>query len=168
VILDGKSGTTGAGRKAEESLLFAEVAENLRAYRVAKHQHTPEIEQVLSRVARREVRVSFTAHLIPMRRGILVTAYLAAKPGVTQLAIDGAIAKLAEHRPFLRHVARPPETQRTIYNNLTELGATLDPRTGTIVSFAALDNLVKGAAGQAIQNFNLMLGLPGETGLVSP
>jgi N-acetyl-gamma-glutamyl-phosphate reductase len=163
VILDGKSGTTGAGKKAEEALLFAEVAENLRAYRVGKHQHTPEIEQTLSLMARRELSVSFTAHLIPMRRGILVTAYLRAKQGVTQEMIDAAMK--AMNRPFVRHVSRPPETQRTLFNNMTEVGATLDPRTSTIISFAALDNLVKGAAGQAIQNLNLMLGLPGETGL---
>jgi N-acetyl-gamma-glutamyl-phosphate reductase len=166
VILDGKSGTTGAGRKAEEALLFAEVAENLRAYRVGKHQHTPEIEQVLSRIARREMRASFTAHLIPMRRGILMTAYLRAKAGVAQVDVDAAIEKLTADRPFLRRVPRPPETQRTLYTNVTELGASLDPRTRTIVSFAALDNLVKGAAGQAIQNLNLMLGLPAEAGLV--
>jgi N-acetyl-gamma-glutamyl-phosphate reductase len=166
VILDGKSGTTGAGKKADEALLFAEVAENLRAYRVGKHQHTPEIEQALSLVARREMRVSFTAHLIPMRRGILLTAYLRAKVGVAQKDVDDAIAKLVATRPFLRHVSRPPETQRTLYNNMTELGAVLDPRTRTIVSFAALDNLVKGAAGQAIQNLNLMLGLPAEAGLI--
>jgi N-acetyl-gamma-glutamyl-phosphate reductase len=164
-IVDGKSGTTGAGKKAEESLLFSEVADNVRAYRVGKHQHTPEIERALSGAAKRDIAVSFTAHLIPMRRGLLVSAYLRAKSGVDQASIDAALDRFVASRPSLSKVSRPPETGRTLYNNRTELGATFDPRTQTIVSFAAIDNLVKGAAGQAIQNLNSMIGMPSETGL---
>lgn len=167
VVLDGKSGTTGAGRKADESLIYAEVAENLRAYRVGKHQHTPEIERALSARAGREVRVSFTPHLIPMRRGILVSAYLRAKPGVTQAKVTEALEKAYAAHELIRVVERPPETQRTLNTNYSEVGATLDPRTDTLIAFAAIDNLVKGAAGQAVQNLNLLLGDPPGTGLVS-
>ncbi len=126
----------------------------------------PRFERALTAAAGRPVQVGFTAHLVPMRRGILVTGYLRARSGVTQAAIDEAHAAFAAHRPFIRTVTRPPETQRTLYTNLAEVSATLDRRTGTIIAFTAIDNLVKGAAGQAIQNLNLMLGLPGETGLL--
>jgi N-acetyl-gamma-glutamyl-phosphate reductase len=164
VIIDGKSGTTGAGKKAEEAMLFAEVAENLRAYRVGKHQHTPEIEEALSIRAGREVKVSFTAHLVPMRRGILVTAYLRAKPNVATRDALGALER-AYAGTMVRVVDRPPETQRVLNTNGTEVGAHLDARTSTLIAFGAIDNLVRGAAGQAVQNMNAMIGLPIETGL---
>ena len=152
IRIDGKSGTTGAGKKADKSLIFSEVAENLRAYRVGQHQHTPEIERALRMYGGKEVPVSFTAHLIPMRRGILVTAYLSAKRGVTRAQVTSALKDLYDNKPFVRVVERPPETSAVQHTGFTEVGAFLDGRTGTIIAFAAIDNLVKGAAGQALAN----------------
>lgn len=165
IVIDGKSGTTGAGRSANEALLHAEVTENLRPYRVGKHQHTPEIERAVGMVAERPVRVSFTAHLIPMRRGILVSAYCVARPEVTDAAVAEAYARAYAGRPLVRRVDRPPETAAVRDTNGVEIGATVDARTGVLCAFGAIDNLVKGAAGQAVQNLNRLLGLPDDRGL---
>lgn len=168
IFLDGKSGTTGAGRKADEAFSFSEVAETVRPYRLARHQHTPEIERTLGRVAGRPVRVSFTAHLLPMRRGLLVSAYAQARPGVDQAAVDAAYAETYRNSPFVRVLGpdRPPHPGPVAHTNFCDVSAKLDARTGSILAFGALDNLVKGAAGQAIQNMNLLLGLPPTAGLL--
>ena len=167
LIVDGKSGTTGAGRNATEGLLHAEVSENLRAYRVTKHRHTPEIERAVGMYAGRDdIRVQFTAHLIPMRRGILASAYLVVKPDVSEDTVRTAYAETYREQPFVRLVDRPPETAAVRDSNHIELGATVDTRTGVLCAFAAIDNLVKGAAGQAVQNLNRLLGLPTARGLL--
>ena len=168
IIIDGKSGTTGAGRSVKEGLLHAEVHENLRAYRVAQHQHTPEIERALGLATSVQARVSFTAHLVPMRRGILVSAYLTVGPSVGAADVRAAYDRAYGDQTFVRIVDRPPETASVRYSNLTEIGWTLDERTGVLCAFAAIDNLVKGAAGQAVQNLNRLLGLPLERGLAPP
>lgn len=159
VVFDGKSGTSGAGKKLSAGLMHAEVAENLRPYRIGKHQHTPEIEGALSRLAGVEVRSSFNVHLIPMRRGLLVSAYVRLKEGVGQAELDAAYSKRYGGQPFIRLTDRPPETAAVRDDNMSEVHAVFDPRTNNALCFCAIDNLVKGAAGQAIQNVNTMLGL---------
>ena len=166
VIVDGKSGTTGAGRSLKDELLHAEVTENLRAYGVAKHRHTPEIERALGLVAGRAPKVSFTAHLIPMRRGILVSTYLTASEGLTETSVRRAYEQTYGAEPFVRLVDRPPQTAAVRDSNLTEIGWTLDTRTGLLCAFGAIDNLVKGAAGQAVQNMNQLLSLPSHMGML--
>lgn len=170
IILDGKSGVTGAGRKLSEDLLFSEVAESIRPYRLARHQHTPEIQQGLARLwpggRVSTLSVAFTAHLIPIRRGLLVSAYLRAKPWVDQAAIDAAYAERYSNTPFVRVCSEPPETGRTTGTNFCDVMATLDVKSGTVLAFGALDNLVKGAAGQAVQNLNAMLALDPTVGLL--
>lgn len=166
IFLDGKSGTSGAGRTLEEGLLHAEVDANLRPYRLLNHQHTPEIEQALSQAAGHPVTVSFSAHLIPMRRGLLVSAYAPAAPGVTEAKVQAALQELYGRHPFVRLSDRPPEVGTVNGTNFVELHARHDPRAQVVLAFAAIDNLVKGAAGQAVQNLNRMLGLPEAMGLL--
>lgn len=158
LVLDGKSGTTGAGRTLREDLLFSEVADNVRPYRVARHQHTPEIERALELSTGQSARVGLTAHLVPMRRGLLVSAYVPARPGVDVEAVVAAYRTTFRHARYVRWVDRPPETRAVVEDNFVEVHAALDPRTETIMAFAALDNLVKGAAGQALQNLDDALG----------
>ena len=169
LIVDAKSGTTGAGRKANEEMSFSEVADDFRAYRILKHQHTPEIERTLSLAGVAGARVTFTSHLLPVRRGILATAYgrLTGVAGDATAAAVKALEDFAEGQPFLRVVAPEAVTlHASLGTNLVVLGAKADPARGVVVSFASIDNLVKGAAGQAVQNANLMFGLPQTTGLL--
>lgn len=166
-IVDGKSGTTGAGRSAKTHLLHAEVADDVRPYRVGKHQHTPEIERTLGRIGGEDVKVSFTAHLVPLRRGLLCSVYVAGRDGLEAAELQAAFEKVYADAPLVRvRESLPPETKRTLNSGHAEVSAHFDPRTGTIVAFGAIDNLVKGAAGQAIQNLNVMLGLASEVGLL--
>jgi len=168
IIVDAKSGTTGAGRKASEDFSFAEVDGDFRAYRVLRHQHTPEIERALALGGCGPGRVTFTAHLLPTRRGILATVYGRLVAGKTAADAAGAVRAFAEGRPFLR--AAKPEAVRLSAvrgTNRVLMGADADPERGVALGFAAIDNLVKGAAGQAVQNANLMLGLDETAGLES-
>jgi N-acetyl-gamma-glutamyl-phosphate reductase len=170
LVIDAKSGTTGAGRKASEEMSFSEVADDFRAYRVLRHQHTPEIERALGLGGVPGARVTFTAHLLPVRRGILATAYGRLRSGVATVdlaaAVAGALAGFAEGKPFVR-VTGPEEVtlKSTVGTNRVVLGARADADRGVVVAFASIDNLVKGAAGQALQNANLMFGLPETTAL---
>lgn len=168
LVIDAKSGTTGAGRKASEDFSFSEVDGDFRAYRVLKHQHTPEIERVLA--ARGAVpagtRLTFTPHLLPTRRGILATGYGRLVPGKSAADAVTAMRAFAESRPFLRAVrAEEVRLSGVVGTNRVLMGADADPERGVAIGFAAIDNLVKGAAGQAIQNANLMLGLGEANGL---
>ncbi len=166
LIIDAKSGTTGAGKKATEDFSFSEVDGDFRAYRVLRHQHTPEIERALALAGHDAGKVTFTAHLLPVRRGILATVYGRLRPGKTGADAAAAVAAFVEGKPFLRAVA--PQAVRlhpVVGTNRVLLGADADPERGVAVGFAAIDNLVKGAAGQAVQNANLMLGLAETTGL---
>jgi N-acetyl-gamma-glutamyl-phosphate reductase len=173
IVLDGKSGATGAGKKLEESMLFSEVAEAIRPYRVGKHQHTPEIEQALGLALGRPVALTFTAHLVPLRRGLVVSAYLRARAGLAGRG-SGAPEIAEAYRAayagarFVRVRSEPPDPAGVAGTNICDVHAVLDPRTETLIAFGALDNLVKGAAGQAIQNMNRLLGLDPSTGLVAP
>ncbi|MGA7743568.1 MAG: N-acetyl-gamma-glutamyl-phosphate reductase [Polyangia bacterium] len=171
VIIDAKSGTTGAGRKASEEMSFSEVADDVHAYRIFRHQHAPEIEMALALSGTPNLRVTFMPHLLPVRRGILATAYGRLRHGTGGSDPAGGVRKalddFAEERPFV-HVVNPDEVrlQAAVGTNRVVLGASADARLGMVVSFAAIDNLLKGAAGQAVQNANLMFGFPETAGLL--
>ncbi|MFL5453522.1 MAG: N-acetyl-gamma-glutamyl-phosphate reductase [Myxococcales bacterium] len=164
-IVDAASGVTGAGRKASEDFSFVEVMDDFRAYRVLRHQHTPEIGQALSGAAGAPVDVTFTPHLLPLRRGILATSYLRLGDGAS--AKDAAAAWMHDYasEPFLRIAASPDEValKSVVGTNLCQMG--LAAKGSRLVVISAIDNLVKGAAGQAIQNLNLLLGWPETAGL---
>ncbi len=160
LMLDGKSGTTGAGRKADEAFSFSEVADTLRPYRVGKHQHVPEIEQTLARYSGREVRVSFVPHLIPMRRGLIVSGQAIAKDGVTRGLIEDAYRAHLGDKSYVRlSLARPADPGTVLGTNHAEVSVSFDPRTRVVSFFGALDNLMKGAAGQAIENLAALTGV---------
>lgn len=160
VVVDAASGVSGAGRKATENTAFSTVDEDLRAYGLIDHRHTPEIEQATG------AQVLFTPHLAPMNRGILATCYARpARPGVTTADVLGALRDAYAGEPFVVVGEEPPSTKATLGSNCAHLTARADPRTGWVVSLCALDNLVKGAAGQAVQCANLALGLDEASGL---
>lgn len=164
IVIDLKTGVSGAGRAAKENLIYAEVAEGLHAYNVAKHRHLAEFDQEFSRAAGRAVRVTFTPHLIPQNRGILATVYV---DGEAQ-AVHGALTAAYAGEPFL-HVlpmGEVPHTRHVRGSNFVHLGVVADRIPGRTIVFCALDNLAKGSSGQAIQNANLMLGLPETEGLM--
>lgn len=167
MIFDAKSGTSGAGRGNKTQNLFCEVNESIKAYGVTNHRHTPEIEEQLGYAAGRAVLINFTPHLVPMNRGILVTAYASLKPDVADEQVRAAYNKYYGSEYFIR-VLEPdicPETRWVEGSNFVDINYKVDPRTHRVVMMGALDNLVKGAAGQAVQNMNLMFGLPENTGL---
>ncbi len=170
IVIDAKSGVSGAGRKADLELQFCEVNERFRAYGVATHRHTPEIEQELSAAAGGPVRVSFTPHLVPMTRGILSTIYADAQPGATAGRARQALRDFYDGEPFIRFMPEGafPDVSQVAGSNFLDIGLTLDERTGRYVLVTAIDNLVKGASGAAVQNMNLMLGLPETQGLAHP
>lgn len=167
IVIDAKSGTSGAGRGAKLDNLYCEVNENIKAYNVATHRHTPEIEEQLSLAAGCPVSVTFTPHLVPMNRGILVTAYASLAKDVTEDEVRDAYERFYQKEPFIRLLDRGicPETRWVRGSNYVDLNFQIDERTGRIVMMGALDNLVKGAAGQAVQNMNILFGLPEEEGL---
>jgi N-acetyl-gamma-glutamyl-phosphate reductase len=167
IIVDAKSGTTGAGRKASEEMSFSEVADDFHAYRVLRHQHTPEIERALALAGNPVGPVTFMAHLLPVRRGILATAYGRLRPGKTAADAVAAVQALVTGKPFLRATRTDAvRLQGVVSTNRVLLAADADPERGVAVGFAAIDNLVKGAAGQAVQNANLMYGFDETTGLL--
>lgn len=166
IIVDAKSGVTGAGRGLSLGTHFCEVNESISAYKVGKHQHTPEIEQTLTQLTGKEAVISFTPHLVPMNRGILTTAYASLKEGVTAEQVAEAYADAYEGKPFVR--LRPgayPKTKEVYGSNYCDIAWHVDERTGRVIVLGVIDNVVKGAAGQAVQNMNLMFGLPETTGL---
>jgi len=168
LIIDAKSGTTGAGRKGTEDFSFSELEGDFRAYRVLKHQHTPEIERVLQVAGVGGAPVTFTAHLLPTRRGILATAYGRLRPGKTAADATAAVRAFVESKPFLRAAAPDAvRLQAVVGTNRAVLGADADPERSIAIGFCAIDNLVKGAAGQAVQNANLMFGWDETAGLDS-
>lgn len=167
LIIDAKSGTSGAGRSAKQDNLFCEVNENMKAYGVATHRHTPEIEEQLSYASGEKVVLNFTPHLVPMNRGILATAYANVKQGVTKDRIRKAYEDCYKDEYFVRVLKEGvcPETKWVEGSNFVDVNFVLDERTERVIMMGAIDNLVKGAAGQAIQNMNIMFGLPENTGL---
>ena len=167
IIIDAKSGTSGAGRGAKVDNLFCEVNENIKAYGVAGHRHTPEIEEQLSYAAGEPVLINFTPHLVPMQRGILVTAYASLKKDVTYEEVKAAYDKYYDKEYFVRVLNKDvcPQTRWVEGSNFVDVNFKIDPRTKRIIMMGAMDNLVKGAAGQAVQNMNLLFGLDEKTGL---
>ena len=167
IIIDAKSGTSGAGRGAKVDNLFCEVNENMKAYGVASHRHTPEIEEQLGYACGKEVVLSFTPHLVPMNRGILVTAYAKLMPGADSQKIGAAYEKYYKDEKFIRLLPEGTcaQTRWVEGSNFTDIGFKVDPRTNRVIVMGALDNLVKGAAGQAVQNMNLLFGLKEDMGL---
>ena len=167
LIVDAKSGTSGAGRGAKVPNLFCEVNENMKAYGVASHRHTPEIEEQLRYASGENVTISFTPHLVPMNRGILATEYATLKKDVTGEEVKAIYDKYYADEKFVRVLGEGvcPETKCVEGSNYVDIGFKLDPRTNRIVMMGAIDNLVKGAAGQAVQNMNLLFGLPESEGL---
>jgi N-acetyl-gamma-glutamyl-phosphate reductase len=167
IIVDAKSGISGAGRGLNQTYHYAEATENLKAYNIGGHRHTPEIEQALSEFASNEVVINFTPHLIPMVRGILATCYANLKPGVSAEQVDDAFVSHYDSEYFIRLLGRGgyPATKNTRGSNFCDIGWHVDKRTGRVIVVSALDNLVKGAAGQAVQNMNVMFGMDERTGL---
>jgi N-acetyl-gamma-glutamyl-phosphate reductase len=160
------SGVSGAGRKASEDYSFCEVDEDLRAYRIGRHQHVPEIEQTVARFAGGVGPISFTPHLVPLRRGILATCTLRASPGAAEASLRDAYETAYGKEPFVR--VREPDrvaVKDVVRTNRCHVGATLDSRTGLVVAVSAIDNLVKGAAGQAVQAWNATQGWDETLGL---
>ncbi len=167
LIADSKSGTSGAGRSAQTGTLYCEVADGFRAYKVGEHRHTPEIEQEISLLCGKQVTISFTPHLVPMSRGILSTVYAKAVKSLDGEDIRKIYADFYRDEPFVR-LCPPgayPATQYVRGSNFCDIGFKYDRRTGRIIILSAIDNLVKGAAGQAVQNMNLICGFPEELGL---
>ncbi|SFL89938.1 N-acetyl-gamma-glutamyl-phosphate reductase [Paenibacillus sp. 1_12] len=167
IIVDAKSGVSGAGRGLGLTAHFSEMNENFLAYKVNKHQHTPEIEQVLGRVAGEEVVITFTTHLVPMTRGILSTIYVNLKQKHTEDEIIDLYRQYYEGRRFvrIRDKGKWPATKEVWGSNYCDIGLSLDERTGRLTIISVIDNIVKGAGGQAVQNLNLMMGWDEATGL---
>ena len=167
IIIDAKSGTSGAGRGVKMDNLFCEVNENMKAYGVATHRHTPEIEEQLGYAAGEEIILNFTPHLVPMNRGILVTAYSSLKEKVSYETVRAAYDKYYAKEKFVRVLDKDvcPQTKWVEGSNYVDVNFKIDERTGRVIVMGALDNLVKGAAGQAVQNMNLVFGLEESMGL---
>ena len=168
IIIDAKSGPSGAGRGAKVANLFCEVNESMKAYGVGTHRHTPEIEEQLGYACGRDdLKLIFTPHLVPMNRGILVTAYANLAKDVTYEDVKAAYDKYYDKEYFVRVLPKDvcPETRWVEGSNFVDIGFKIEPRTNRLIMMGALDNLVKGAAGQAVQNMNLLFGLPENEGL---
>ena len=169
VIIDAKSGVTGAGRGAKVQNLYCEVNETVKAYGVTVHRHTPEIEDYLSEAAGEAVTVQFTPHLVPMNRGILVTAYANLTADVSDEEVRSLYEKAYEDEAFVRVLpeGRVPETRWVRGSNYADVNFMIDHRTRRIIMMGAIDNIGKGAAGQAVQNMNIMFGLDEREGLMT-
>jgi len=167
IIIDAKSGTSGAGRAAKEANLYCEVTEGMHAYGIGSHRHLPEIEQGLSSVAGHPVEISFTPHLIPMSRGMLATIYVKTAQGLKADDLRAILIKRYQNEPFVRVLAKDgvPATRNVRGSNFCHINVFDDRRTGHAIIVSVIDNLVKGASGQAIQNFNLMAGFDETTAL---
>lgn len=167
IIADCKSGVTGAGRKPTQSNHYPELNESFTAYKVANHRHTPEIEQTLSKIAGEKLKLTFVPHLLPINRGILATCYAKLKPGVTEEQLWKAYHDRYDGEFFVRLLPKGQvaNVKNVRYTNYCDVSLFVDNRTGTFIAVSAIDNMVKGAAGQAIQNMNLSFGLEETTGL---
>ncbi|WP_313581324.1 N-acetyl-gamma-glutamyl-phosphate reductase [Lacrimispora sp.] len=167
IIIDAKSGTSGAGRGAKVDNLYCEVNENIKAYGVGVHRHTPEIEEQLSYGAGRPVTISFTPHLVPMNRGILITSYASLTKSVSYEEVKAVYDKYYSEEYFIRILEKDvvPQTKWVEGSNFVDVNFKIDPRTNRVIMMGAMDNLVKGAAGQAVQNMNILFGLPENKGL---
>jgi N-acetyl-gamma-glutamyl-phosphate reductase len=170
LVIDAKSGTSGGGRQAKTNLLLAEASSSISAYGVARHRHTPEIEQICSDLAGHEMMVQFTPHLVPMVRGILATVYATLRdPGLVREDLATIYNAFYRASPWVKVLPSGvyPQTKWACGSNLNYIGIEVDPRTGRVIVMSVIDNLLKGQAGQAVQAMNLMLGLEETAGLPS-
>lgn len=165
IIIDAKSGITGSGRKKDIALLYTEAGESVKAYGIAHHRHTPEIEQELSKVAGKEIQVQFTPHLMPMKRGILATIYVDLKKDVTEDDLYAVYEKYYGNESFIRIRRGMCETRFVVGTNFCDISVRVDQRTHRAIVTSCIDNMVKGAAGQAVQNMNVAFGLEETAGL---
>ena len=167
IIADCKSGVTGAGRKPTQSNHYPELNESFTAYKVAAHRHTPEIEQTVAKLTGQDVKLTFVPHLLPINRGILATCYARLKPGATPRQLREAYEDQYRDESFIRLLpeGQVANVKNVRYTNFCDVSLFTDPRTGTFIGISAIDNMVKGAAGQAVQNMNLAFGLEETTGL---
>lgn len=168
IIIDSKSGVTGAGRKPSQGSHYPELNEGFHAYKAGSHRHTPEIEQTLSRLSGKSVKITFVPHLLPVNRGILSTCYARINPGVTKEQIRKEYEEFYKDEFFIRLLSdgENADIHNIKYSNFCDISLHVDGRTNTLVAVSAIDNMVKGAAGQAIQNMNIIFGLDEKTGLV--
>jgi len=167
IIIDAKSGLTGAGRKASMDFFFSEINENLKPYKINSHQHMPEIEQELSKITEKKILLSFCPHLIPINRGILETIYCVPRSGIDQEKILRIYKKFYQTEPFVRIFEKSLPTIRDVVGtNFCDIAVKLDKQRDILIVVSAIDNLLKGAAGQAVQNMNLMCGFPETTALL--
>lgn len=168
IIVDAKSGTSGAGRSIKADNLFCETNENIKAYGIASHRHTPEIEEQLKLAASDEVKINFTPHLVPMNRGILTTSYASLKNNLSYEEIKSVYNKYYKDEKFIRVLNKDvfPQTRWVHGSNYLDINFKIDARTNRIIVIGAIDNLIKGAAGQAVQNMNIMFGLDEAAGLM--
>ena len=167
IVADSKSGTSGAGRSAKISSLYCEVADTFRAYGIGTHRHTPEIEQELSRVAGEQLTISFNPHLVPMHRGILSTIYAELKAPISQAEAQEAYETMWRDSPWIRVLpaGQLPETRNVRGTMFCDMSVIVDQRTNRLIVVSVIDNICRGASGQAVANANLMFGLPADTGL---
>jgi N-acetyl-gamma-glutamyl-phosphate reductase len=166
LIADSKSGVSGAGREATLATHFCQVNESFKAYKVGSHRHTPEMAAILSAQAGRDVALTFVPHLVPMSRGMESTIYAYPRQGVDARQIEECLRSFYQGRPFVRIGGQvPPDSLNVKGTNCCDIGFTIDPHSGRLVLMSTIDNLVKGAAGQAVQNMNIMMGLDETTGL---
>lgn len=170
IVVDAKSGMTGAGRSAKEEMLFSEVSEGFHAYGVGQHRHMAELDQEFSKAAGKDVLVSFTPHLVPMNRGIFSTIYVRGRRGKIAQDLHEILVKQYEKEPFV-HVlpfGKTPQSRHVRGSNMTFIGVAADRIAGRAIIISTLDNLTKGASGQAVQNMNIMLGFPETVGIDQP
>lgn len=170
IIVDSKSGVSGAGRQAAIETSFVEVSPGFKAYKIGSHRHTPEIEQELGAIAGAGVSITFTPHLLPVSRGILSTVYANLSKGVSMKEVHSLYKAFYEKEPFVRVMdeGRFPDISQVRTSNYCDLGVFVDEKKRKAIIVSAIDNLVKGASGQAIQNMNIMAGFPETTGLIAP
>jgi len=167
IVIDSKSGVTGAGRECSDATHFPNCNEAFSPYKVGVHRHTPEIEQSLSKAAGKRLKVTFVPHLLPVNRGIISTCYARFKLGVTAQKLRDAYEDFYASEPFVRVLpdGKTADLKNVRYTNLCDISLHADRRTGTLIAVSAIDNMVKGAAGQAVQNMNILFGLPETEGL---
>jgi N-acetyl-gamma-glutamyl-phosphate reductase len=170
IIADSKSGASGAGRSLSLATHFCEVNESFKAYKVAEHRHNPEMDEVLSRSAGRPIQITFTPHLVPMTRGMLTTLYVGMKEAVSIEDVFSHLEAFHDSKPFVRicPLGTFPDTRYVRGTNYCDVGVKVADRTRRLILVSAIDNLVKGASGQAVQNMNIMFGLPETAGLDQP
>ncbi len=165
IVVDAKSGVSGAGHNVDEAFLFGTIDESVLAYGVPRHRHTPEIAQEVARLAKSAPRLTFTPHLVPMTRGLVATCYADLRDGVTASQVRDAYRAAYAAEPFVRVVDAPPPTKATLGSNACLVHAAVDERARRLIAIAVIDNLVKGAAGSAIQNMNVACGFAEDAGL---